>query len=210
MPGNNTTPDCGDIHGSKAEDTHGYESRSLVHVERPDDEHWQDTETPIRNAVDDGGDVGGDGDGVVLQAFTGGARCLLPEDADGPALEQDNHQVGGSKEDTADHEDAEEPDVELDDRETNKEQADGQLDERGSEDVEDLAGEPILQHTILAMSLPVSHHLPPRTLSAFVLASGVRSSLCLPVPQYHPPNCTDRYDVKRACRQEKSVNCITI
>lgn len=211
MFGDDTTQNWDDIHGSKAKDTHGNESRSLVHVERPNNEHWQDTEAPIRNTVDDGGDVGGDGDGVVLQAFTGGARCLLPEHADGSALEQDNHEVGGSEENTADHEDAQEPDVKFDDRETNEEQADGQLDERGRQDVEDLAGEPVLQHhTMLAMSPPATHYLPPRTLSAFVLASGVRSSLCLPVPQYHPPSCTERYDVNSACRQEKSVGCISM
>lgn len=80
------------LHSAKSQNHENRKLRSLVHVELPDNEGWQNTECPIRPTTDGR---------VRVNRFNGDARVnavslhssvLAPEVGDGPALENEKEE----------------------------------------------------------------------------------------------------------------------
>lgn len=114
--------------GREAEETSDENLGASLHVERLDHEDRQNAEDPIASAIDNGcGQVHAQHD-LVLPAFPGSSRRVLPPSARRVALKRGHEEVARPAETDPDHDDAQNPDVESRDGDPEEEQADCYLE----------------------------------------------------------------------------------
>lgn len=119
---------CGASDGREAEETPDENLGASLHVERLDHEDRQYPEDPIASAIDNGrGEIHAQHD-LVFPAFPGGSRRFQPPGARRVTLKHGHEEVARPADADPNHDDAQNPDVESRDGDSEEEQADSNLE----------------------------------------------------------------------------------
>lgn len=129
-------------HGCKAQDTDDNCLGPLAHIQTPHHEDGQCAKGPVRNSIDGRGCICGIHHNLRVNTAM---SVKSPPGRDGVALEQDNPIINCPKDDGANNEDPDDPDVQSLDRDPEQEDADRHLEHAAAENIEHLAEEPISQ-----------------------------------------------------------------